>query len=135
VRFEITDAFYGVVYREEEPDCFEFCGKTVSVSAIVPRGPITEAAGKGDYSRLAGAALLLRDWSGAFEEPFLLLPDGTRARIIGGTMAVQEAHALAPGLGEHDAAGQLSATLELALEAAAGGRRHRGRLELAFQTA
>ena len=132
---EITDAAYGLVYREDEPDLLEFCGETISVAAEVPRGPITAAAAEGDFSKLAGAVLTLREYSSCSDDPYLLLSGGQKGKITGGTMTILEVRTLTPGLGRHDAEGELTAEVELHVEAPEGIQMYHGRLELAFQSA
>jgi len=135
LRFEITDAVYGIVYREEEYDTIEFCGDSVSVSAIVPRGSLTEAAADRNFAPLAGTELQLRDYSSSFDPPFLAFPEGGRKKICGGKISIETAESLTPpfgGGGKRPASGRLTASVEIAVKGHENMVAYSGRLELAF---
>lgn len=132
--FEITDAAYGINYREDEPDMIEFCGDDVSVSIVVPSGPLKEAGHEEDFASLAGAELNLRDWSSCFENPYIILPGGVRLAIAGGKIKIETAESLSLpfGGGERLAHGRIAARMEMTVTEHGARKSYSGRLDLAF---
>lgn len=132
--FEITDAAYGINYREDEPDMIEFCGDNVSVSIVVPPGPLKEAGHNEDFASLAGTALDLRDGSSCFEDPFVALPGDRPLKITGGKIMIGTAETLSLpfGGGERLANGRIEASIEILVNQHGSTKSYSGRLDLAF---
>jgi hypothetical protein len=132
--FQIGDAAYGKNYREDEPDMIEFCGDRVSVSILVPPGPLKEAGHEENFASFVRAELSLRDWSSCFESPFIILPEVGRLEIVGGGVKIEAAESLTLpfGGGERLAHGRIGARIEIVAKTSAGKNSYSGRLELAF---
>jgi len=135
LRFEITDATYGIVYREEEDDIIEFCGEDLSFSAVVPRGLLTVAAKARNFAPLAGVELQLRCHSSCFDAPFIVLPGSGRLEVVGGKLVIETAESLIPPFGaggKRPAAGRLTASIEIVVKEQGYRVMYFGRLDLAF---
>lgn len=89
-KFEFTDGFYCFSENDNSLDVIELKGNSLSLTAEVPLSSQPRDVNSLDFSALKGANLKLSDYSASFEDPYILLNNKDKCKVIGGVIIPEE---------------------------------------------